>query len=311
VVEQQAIEIGRVARGLVPMLERLLGEDVELELTVADDAGAVLADHGQLEQVLVNLAVNAGDAMPGGGRLLIGVDATDVDEGLAHARLELEPGRYVVLTVSDTGVGIDAETQNHIFEPFFTTKPPDQGTGLGLSTVFGIVKQGGGSITVYSESGHGTTFRVYLPRTEEVPERALRPPPRLPREIAAPGGTILVVDDERVVRRVVARMLERSGYTVLTAGDGPEALEISDTHDGRIDLLLTDMVLPGMPGPEVAELLTSRRPETRVLFSSGYPGDEITRRGLNADSPYLEKPFSHETLSLVVSGLLEGDAQPQ
>jgi CheY-like chemotaxis protein len=305
VVKREAIAPGEVVRALVPMLERLLGEDVELVLAIADDAGTVQADRNQLEQVVVNLAVNARDAMPLGGRLAIDIAATQLDAEFARSQLSLEPGPHVVVAVSDTGDGIDAETQRHIFEPFFTTKSLEQGTGLGLSTVFGIVQQSGGSISVYSEPGHGTTIKVYLPRTEGVPTaepRRAEPSRPGPDEV-----TILVVDDEAAVRRVVTRLLERAGHTVLAAADGAEALAIAQAHAGRIDLLLTDVVLPGMPGRDVADQLRGQRPQTRVLYMSGYPGDEITRRGLEADATYVEKPFSADTLADAVDQALAAE----
>jgi PAS domain S-box-containing protein len=307
VVKLRAIEPGEVVRGLASMLGPLIGEDVELALTVSDEAGAVEADRNQLEQVVINLAVNARDAMPSGGRLAIDVRPVELEGEFVPSRPSLEPGHYLAIAVSDTGHGMDAETQAHIFDPFFTTKPPDRGTGLGLSTVFGIVQQSGGSIAVYSEPGHGSTFRIYLPRTERIRESD-EPQQAQPSRPVLPGAaTILLIDDEDAVRRVITRLLERSGFTVLAAGDGPAALAIAQGHSGPIDVLLTDVVLPGMAGPEIAERLAAERPEMRVLYCSGYPGDEIARRGLEPGAAYLEKPFSHAALEQALSDLLVSD----
>jgi PAS domain S-box-containing protein len=306
VVAAEVLSVGDLVQDLAPMLARLLGEDVELAVAVTDAPSAVRADRNQLEQVMVNLVVNARDAMPHGGRLTIGVDLTEIDEEGAGSRLAVDPGTYVRLAVSDTGHGIDDETQRRMFEPFFTTKAPDKGTGLGLSTVFGIIEQSGGSVAVYSEPGHGTTMRVYLPYTQErAPVADEAPPARTPRRSPA-EATVLVVDDEPSVRLVVMRILERDGYTVLTAGDGDEALEIARTHPGQIDVMITDVVLPGLQGPEIAERLHELRPDTGILYSSGYPGDEIVRRGIDPDASYIEKPFSHDALLAAVADLLAG-----
>jgi CheY-like chemotaxis protein/two-component sensor histidine kinase len=307
-VARDTLDVHDIVENLGPMLRRLLGEDIELMLDLGEAGAAVHADRNQIEQVILNLAANARDAMPLGGRLAIEVTRTYLDEEYTGPRLELEPGCYVIIAVSDTGHGIDSETQRHIFEPFFTTKEPGEGTGLGLSTVFGIVSQSGGTVAVYSEPGHGTTFRIYLPATDE-PMRTTAPAQR-PSLTAATktGGTVLVVDDEDAVRRIIERLLERAGYTVLSAADGQEAIRLATQHPSPIELLITDIVLPGPSGPEIAAQITQLHPSAKVLYSSGYPGDEITRRGLDPDALFLQKPFAPEALVGSVAQLL--NAQP-
>lgn len=304
VVRGEAVSVNELIKRISPMLGQLLGDDVRLALNLSSTEGAVMADESQLEQVIVNLAVNARDAMPGGGRLSIEVQVADIGQEFARARLSLEPGRYVVIAVSDTGLGMDAETARKIFEPFFTTKPLGRGTGLGLSTVFGIVSQSDGKISVYSERGYGTTFRIYLPSTEPASARAEPQPADRADVEHRGGGTVLVVDDEEALRRVVQRLLERAGYTVLTAGAGDETLALLDSHQGPIDLLITDIVLPGMQGPEIAREARRLREDIKVLYSSGYPGDDIVRRGLDPDAAFLEKPFAPDQLVRIVSELI-------
>ncbi len=306
ITQREILSVSEVIEALAPMLSRLLGEDVELVLDLATPDSAVEADRHQIDQVIMNLAVNARDAMPHGGRVAIEVTATELDEEFTRQRLSLEPGRYVVIAVSDTGRGIDAEIQRHIFEPFFTTKPVGQGTGLGLSTVFGIVQQSGGTVSVYSEPGRGSTFRIYLPACHKpAPPAGVRAPASAPAS-ETPTSTVLVVDDEPAVRRIVQRLLERAGYTVLVAAEGDEALEVAGREPGPIGLLISDIVLPGLPGPEIAERLRQIRPEVKVLFSSGYPGDEVTRRGLPPDAAFVAKPFAPDDLMQAVSELLDG-----
>jgi two-component system cell cycle sensor histidine kinase/response regulator CckA len=300
-----------VVEALAPMLRRLLGEDVALELALQPGAGVVRADRSQLEQVIVNLAINARDAMPDGGRLTIATAVLDVDAEFARTHLDVAEGRYLVLAVSDTGHGMDAETQEHMFEPFYTTKAESHGTGLGLATVYGIVKQTGGSISVYSEPGHGTTFRIYLAQSTGVGTAAPAAELEQAPEAAMRGGqTILVAEDDRAVRAIMERALERAGYTVLSAAGPDEALALSLAHEGRIDLLLTDMIMPGMSGPALADRIALDRPGIRVLYSSGYSGEEIIRRGLDPDLPFIEKPFMPDVLSRKIQQVLQAPAEP-
>jgi two-component system cell cycle sensor histidine kinase/response regulator CckA len=264
----------------------------------------VKVDPGQLEQVIVNLAVNARDAMTGGGRLLIESRNVDIEQPGADGAPLIPPGGYVLLVVSDNGTGMNAATQARIFEPFFTTKAHGKGTGLGLATVYGIVKQSGGHIAVYSESGHGTSFKIYLPRLNEsaaVPEK--------PADLAERQGgteTILLVEDERTLRDLVCRILEPEGYTMLTAADGETARAVVTSHLGPIHLVVTDVVLPGMSGSEVAAWVTERRPGIRVLFMSGYTDDAIVHHGvLEAGMHFIEKPFTVTGLTRKVRQVLD------
>ncbi len=271
------------------MLRRLIGEDIELVTRLAPDDAAIIADPGQLEQVLINLAVNARDAMPTGGVLRIETSRITVPrEDVACAA-----GDYVVLTVSDTGHGMDESVRRRIFDPFFTTKPPGKGTGLGLSTVFGIVEQSGGKVYVESAPGRGARFTIYLPRAT----RDATPSNARPAYEAEPGysarATVLLVEDEPVLRNVSQRALENEGYTVLTAEDGFEAVAVAETFSGTIDLVITDIVLPGLNGRALAARLRERRPEVEVLYMTGYTDDEILRRGLMDDQVnLLDKPFN-------------------
>ena len=301
-----ALDLNEVVEGLEEMLRRLLSEDVELLCRLAPDLDLANADRGQLEQIVMNLAVNARDAMPQGGRLTIETRNADVDEAYAGRAGELVPGRYVTLSVSDTGVGMDAATQARIFEPFFTTKPAGRGTGLGLSTVFGIVKQSGGHVTVYSEPGNGTTLRIYLPRDERASAAF---PHTLRAEATLPHGTetILLVEDDPAVRVVASRILSRQGYRVLEAPTPAAAEGIVAMHQGVIDLVITDLVLPGMSGRELAELLHAVEPTLKVIYMSGYTDDAVIRRGLiERGMPFLAKPFSVEELLRRVRDTIDG-----
>ncbi len=295
VLEPKVLDLNAVVAEVEKMLRRVIGEDIELT-TVLDPATArVKADQGQIEQVIMNLAVNARDAMPEGGKLTIETANAALDEGLARHSPYVRPGPYVLLAVSDTGIGMDAETQVHIFEPFFTTKELGKGTGLGLATVYGVVKQSGGYIWVYSEPGKGTTFKVYLPRVDEVVPAA-RVDAR--SALSSQGWeTILLVEDEEPLRALTGGLLVESGYNVLVADSGAQALELAERHEGPIHLLLTDVVMLGMSGLRLAEKLVAARPETRVLYMSGYADRAIDRHGILAPGTLLlQKPYARDSL---------------
>ncbi|HUO63041.1 MAG TPA: ATP-binding protein, partial [Terriglobales bacterium] len=300
-----------VVRTLEKMLQRLIGEDVKLEVSLCAELGAVRADPGQLEQVILNLAVNSRDAMPGGGRLTIETANADLDEDYAREHHGSSPGRFVMLAVSDTGIGMDAETQSHIFEPFFTTKEQSTGTGLGLATVYGIVKQSGGFVWVYSEPGGGATFKIYLPRVEEPAEA--HDVASSERPVAGGRETVLLAEDDASVRAIVAEVLTQKGYRVLKAPDGQTALEMAHAEPGEIQLLVTDLVMPGMTGRELADALARDRQHLRVLYMSGYTDDAVVRHGvLEGGMPYLQKPFTPGALASKVREVLdrEGTAAP-
>jgi CheY-like chemotaxis protein len=290
------------------MLRRLLGEDIDLATTLDPAAGTVSADPGQLEQVLLNLAVNARDAMPGGGRLSVATSRFTLGEEHIERRHRMPPGDYACLAVTDTGVGMDEATQAHLFEPFFTTKEVGKGTGLGLATVYGIVKQSGGFIWVYSESGRGTTVKVYLPRMPGAAEAPFPGPAPVVTAVRGGTETVLLVEDATPVRTLARRGLEGHGYRVLDASDGPAALELSARHQGRIDLLVTDVVMPGMSGRELAERLAPQRPTMKVLYTSGYTDDAMVRQGvLTAGVAFLQKPFVPDSLARKVREVLDRD----
>jgi len=304
IMQPEVLDLNQVVADMDKMLQRLIREDVELVSTREPELGKVEADPGQLEQVIMNLVVNACDAMPQGGKLTLETANVELDAVYAQQHVEAQPGAYVMLAVSDTGVGMDAETQSRIFEPFFTTKEQG-GTGLGLSTVYGIVQQSNGHIEVYSEPGEGTTFKIYLPRVEK--DRTLPPRP-LSVEPADLEGmeTVLVVEDDETVRELVQRILLDYGYVILEARCGEEALSISGQHPGPIHLLLTDVVMPGMNGRELAEQLTALRPEMKVMYMSGYADHAISRHGLvDTEVSFLQKPFSPEDLGREVRETLD------
>jgi PAS domain S-box-containing protein len=304
VLDPKVVDANEIVSDTAELLERLIPENVELVAHIDPAAGRVRVDPGQLVQVLLNLAVNARDAMPYGGRLTIETGRAVFDDAYRREHPVAAPGRYVLLAVSDTGHGMDAETRERIFEPFFTTKEQGSGTGLGLATVYGIVKQSGGYIWVYSEPGCGTTFKIYLPLVESESE----PLCPVAEDSASERGweTVLLVEDEHLVRDIGRAMLEDRGYTVLTAGDAREALAIAASFDGTIDLLLTDVMLPGSGGRELAERLVTVRPELRVLYTSGYTEEAIAHRGLlEPGIRLLPKPFSGNELARKVRETLE------
>jgi PAS domain S-box-containing protein len=288
----EVLDMGDVVSGLSTMVERLIGEEIKVSVVVSPNLGRVKADRGQLEQVVMNLAVNARDAMPKGGSLIFELQNVELDDADTVTHAEVKPGPYVLLAISDTGAGMDAETQNRIFEPFFTTKEAGKGTGLGLSTVHGIVHQSGGSISVYSEPGRGTTFKVYLPLFAG--DAAVRRPISGVRKALPTGSeTVLVVEDEAAIRQLTNLILQKAGYTVLLAESPAAAERIAVSHSGPIHLMLTDVVMPGMRGPELAERLLRLKPDLRVLYMSGYTDNAIAHHGfLDAGTEFLQKPFT-------------------
>ncbi len=305
----EKLSINTVVHDLEKMLRRVLGEDHQLELALAPEAGEIRADRGQLEQVLVNLMLNARDAMPTRGRVTIATAAVELDDAYAqrHDGVTLARGQYTQLSLSDTGVGMDRDVQARIFEPFFTTKPVGQGTGLGLSTVYGIVKQSDGFVWVYSETGLGTTFKIYLPRVGTAHTPSL-PADRTP---ATRGGaeTILIVEDEDLVRTLASRSLRERGYRVIEAHQGTDALRRLEADPGGIDLVITDVVMPEMGGRELARRLAGLRPSLPVLFISGYTGEDVIQRGLlEPGAPFQQKPFTPDGLARKVREML--DAMP-
>jgi signal transduction histidine kinase/CheY-like chemotaxis protein len=296
IVEPALLDLNAIVSGMDKMLHRLVGEHIDMQTTLAPGLDPVKADRGQLEQVILNLTVNARDAMSDGGRISIETAAVHLREGMTSPYLAAVPGRYVMLAVTDTGDGIGPDILEHLFEPFFTTKSTGKGTGLGLATVYGIVKQNNGGITVESSVGSGSTFRIYFPPSEERVSAV-----SLPTTVERPAdamATILVVEDDEGIRDLSAKVLSRQGYRVLVANGGEEARHISERHEGIIHVLLSDVVMPGMNGPMVAEMLTKMRPGMKVLFMSGYTDDAIVRHGvMERDVPFLKKPFTPERLA--------------
>ncbi len=307
-VERVTVDLNETVSRMEKMLGRLIGDRVALVIFPGSGLGSIDADPGQLEQVLMNLAINARDAMPEGGRIVVETANVEVDEGNAGEsnagqHPSMRPGRYVMLSVSDTGAGMDLETQSRIFEPFFTTKPFGQGTGLGLSTVFSIVEQSGGAISVHSQPGAGATFKIYFPRSGEAPEVARQAKAEPARGEAE---TILLVDDAGSLRGLIRRLLEDGGYTVLDSGDPAVALCIAEDHPGPISLLITDVVLPGFSGSDLAARVTKARPETKVLYVSGFNDDSIAPSHLAGHSyAFLKKPFTQDDLLRTVRHLLD------
>jgi hypothetical protein len=301
-LELKVVDINAIVADMERLLRPLIGENVEFITSMAPEAAHTRADAGQLEQVLMNLVVNAKDAMPAGGTLTIQTEKIAVDESRRPGPTFIRPGHYVMLSVTDTGSGMDKETQSRIFEPFFTTKEKGKGTGLGLSTVYGIVKQTGGYIMVRSEPGHGSTFQIYLPQVDCVPE-----PHPLPVPHTALGGTetVLLVEDEESVRQLVRETLAAKGYEVMEAENGEDGIAVAAQHDGRIDLVITDVVMPGMGGRELVKHLAQSRPQTRVLYLSGYTEDAIVSEGtIESGAAFLQKPFTLQNLSRKVREVL-------
>jgi two-component system cell cycle sensor histidine kinase/response regulator CckA len=304
VLEPKVLQVNGLVESLEKMLRRLIGEDVELVTVLEPEAWKVRADAGQLDQVIMNLAVNARDAMPKGGILTIETKNVRLDELYAPELATLRSGEYVMLAVTDTGVGMSSEVKSHIFEPFFTTKGVGKGTGLGLATVYGIIKQSDGFIWVYSEPGLGTSFKIYLPRVEAALDDTLSR--KRPDAMTGGSETVLLVEDEQAVRTLARKLLERLGYRVLEVGDGASALEAARRHDGPIDLLLTDVVMPELSGADLAARLVALRPDTRVLFMSGYTDDAIVRHGLVREGGhFLQKPFTPDGLARKLREVLD------
>jgi PAS domain S-box-containing protein len=305
VLEPRVIDLNDVVAGVEKMLRRIIGEDIDLETRLAPDLGSIKADPGQLEQVLMNLAVNARDAMPEGGKLTLETAPVDLTDAYAAKHAGVAPGSYIMVAVCDTGCGMDADTKARMFEPFFTTKEQGKGTGLGLATVHGIVNQSGGFVWVYSELNQGTTFKVYLPRVSAV--SPARPTPTSSVAQSPRGDeTILFVEDEDALRRIGREILVRQGYTILAAASGTEALAIAAAHRDPIDMIATDVVMPGMSGTELVGTLRAGHPEAAVLYMSGYTDDAVVRHGIvEPGMAFLQKPFSAGTLARKVRDVLD------
>jgi CheY-like chemotaxis protein len=304
VLQPKVFDVNALVANLDQMLRRLIGEHIEMRTVAALQPCLVKADVGQIEQVIMNITINARDAMPKGGRLTLETGHAELDQAFSAEVAGASPGPYVMLAVSDTGEGMDADTKAHIFEPFFTTKGLGKGTGLGLSTVYGIVKQSGGCISVYSEPGRGSTFKVYLPRVQDAV--------RAQRKVEARGvetqgrETILVVEDEPMIRELVETMLQSRGYSVLMVDDPLRAVAFSAQYSGPIHLLLTDVIMPGISGREIADQISAQRPEMKVIFVSGYTPNAIVHHGiLDEDLNFLQKPFTAGTLTHKVREVLD------
>jgi two-component system, cell cycle sensor histidine kinase and response regulator CckA len=304
ILQPTALNLNEVVADTASMLERLIGRNISIRTVLAPDLCEIQADLGQLTQVIVNLLINARDALPDGGSVVLETAVIDLDADRAAQHVNMEAGRYAMLAISDNGVGMDEQTRSRVFEPFFTTKPAGRGTGLGLATVYGIVKQSGGNIWVYSEPGKGSTFKVYLPQTARAAKAAASPTDQ--REPHAGSETILLVEDEPSVRALAKQILETCGYDVLEASDGAEALLRFGDETVEIDLLVTDLVMPGMGGWELSELVRERCPRIKVLFTSGYTDDAVVRHGLiDEGQNFLQKPFTFDSLARKVRAVID------
>jgi PAS domain S-box-containing protein len=307
VMQPRVMDLNITINEMGKMLPSLIGEDIELAILTKPHLAHVKADAGQMEQVILNLTVNARDAMPHGGKLLIETSNVELDEAYARTHPPVLQGRYVMLAVTDTGIGMDAATQAHIFEPFFTTKEKGKGTGLGLATVYGVVKQSGGFVWVYSELGKGTSFKIYLPRVDERAEAESEK--KRKEELPSGTGTILLAEDEKEVREVAREFLHLAGYTVMEAKDGAEALELAAKHAGTIDLLVTDMVMPGIGGRELATRLLALRPGVKVIYMSGYTEyANFKNADFELHNVMLQKPFTRAVLASAVQKILKEPA---
>jgi CheY-like chemotaxis protein len=308
VLQPRVMNLNGIIEDMGKLLPRLIGEDIELGVRMAPDLGAIRADASQMEQIIMNLAVNSRDAMPNGGRLIIETSNAELDRTYNMTHPIVQSGRYVLLAVSDTGIGMDAETQAHIFEPFFTTKEPGKGTGLGLATVYGVVKQSGGFIWVYSEVGKGTSFKIYLPRVDQPEEKGSVP--QVMTEAPRGTETILLAEDEQDVREVAREFLESGGYTVIEACDGADALRLVAERKAAIDLLVTDMVMPGMTGRELARRLQHHHAGIGVIYMSGYSEQTALESAqAEADMRLLTKPFSRGSILRAVREALSVSRQ--
>jgi two-component system, cell cycle sensor histidine kinase and response regulator CckA len=305
VLQPKVLDLNVVVADMERMLERLIGEDIELRTALAPKLGQVKADPGQVEQVLLNLAVNSRDAMPAGGRLILETRNVDFDEGGARDH-GCAPGRFVMLAVTDNGCGMDAETRRRVFEPFFTTKEQGKGTGLGLATVYGIVQQSGGHIWVYSESGHGTTFKIYLPRVDAVREGADADPAVVASPSCRGSETVLLVEDDQALRELTREVLEDRGYRVLAAKDARQALALCEADTPSVDVLVTDVVMPGTNGLALARSIRERRPALKVICMSGYTEHAVLSEGALSEVAFLQKPFGLETVVRTVRSVLDG-----
>jgi PAS domain S-box-containing protein len=302
-MEMKVLDLNATLRDMDKMLRRVIGEDIKLVVHLAEDLGRTKTDPGQIEQVIMNLVVNARDAMPDGGRLTIETANVELDEVYARGHVGVKPGRYLMLSVSDTGAGMTREVKERVFEPFFTTKETGKGTGLGLSTVYGIVKQTGGSVGVYSEPGKGTVFKIYLPPVDEPIEIFKE---KLVKDLPRGSETVLIVEDEEEVRKLAVQILQRQGYEVMEAPQGGDALLICEQHQNSVHLMLTDVVMPGMSSHQLAKRLKSLQPEMKVLYMSGYTDNTIVQHGALAEKvDYISKPFTVDALARKVREVLD------